>query len=131
MKKTFCMFVFLGLMFVGVGCAGKGLWKSRADRDGDGVYDKVDNCSLTYNRDQSDKDDDGVGDACDNCPIKSNRDQADADGDGLGDVCEPDYAQTLQAGETKPDIREPLPKRPGEPCPLTIGCGRLTGFQKM
>jgi hypothetical protein len=36
----------------------------RADRDGDGVFDDVDNCPDVFNPDQADRDGDGVGDAC-------------------------------------------------------------------
>jgi hypothetical protein len=69
---------------------------SRTDSDKDGVLDKSDNCSVTYNPDQADSDldvkgkpaPDGVGDACDNCPDVPNPKQADSDKDGLGDACE-------------------------------------------
>jgi hypothetical protein len=67
-----------------------------ADSDKDGVLDKSDNCSVTYNPDQADGDldvkgkpaPDRVGDACDNCPDVPNPEQADSDKDGLGDACE-------------------------------------------
>ena len=35
------------------------------DRDGDGVFDGVDNCPTVYNPDQTDSNDNGIGDACD------------------------------------------------------------------
>ena len=35
------------------------------DEDNDNIYDRIDNCPLTYNPDQADFDDDGIGDACD------------------------------------------------------------------
>jgi len=60
-----------------------------ADDDGDGVFDRVDNCPFVSNPDQADRDGDGIGDACDNCPDKANPDQADSSGDGRGDACSP------------------------------------------
>jgi hypothetical protein len=71
-----------------------------ADIDGDGVFDRQDNCVETPNPDQVDANNNGKGDACedfdrdgivtaeDNCPQHPNRDQADADGDGIGDACD-------------------------------------------
>jgi hypothetical protein len=57
------------------------------DTDGDGIYDKWDNCPNTYNPDQKDSDGDGIGDACDNCPNVYNPDQTDSNGFGFGDAC--------------------------------------------
>jgi len=51
---------------------------TRADTDGDGVADALDNCPQDPNPGQADTDGDGVGDACDN----------DIDGDGLDNVME-------------------------------------------
>jgi hypothetical protein len=73
---------------------------SPADIDGDGVFDRQDNCVETPNPKQVDANNNGKGDACedfdrdgivtaeDNCPQHPNRDQADADGDGIGDACD-------------------------------------------
>jgi hypothetical protein len=79
------------------------------DTDGDGVFDRYDNCPLDYNPDQANADFDSMGDVCDdststedadgdgipdsgdNCPNDANTDQADADNDGIGDVCDPLY----------------------------------------
>ena len=61
------------------------------DHDGDGKYDREDNCPYVSNVDQSDRDIDGIGDACDNCQDVPNRSQID-DGVsliGVGDVCSP------------------------------------------
>lgn len=73
------------------------------DRDGDGWYDRDDNCPNDANPGQEDTDGDGRGDACDhdndndsvldaedNCPGTSNASQEDLDADGAGDVCDPD-----------------------------------------
>jgi Dockerin type I domain/Bacterial TSP3 repeat/Thrombospondin type 3 repeat len=51
---------------------------TRADTDGDGVANAVDNCPLDPNPDQTDTDGDGAGDTCDN----------DIDGDGLDNATE-------------------------------------------
>ena len=51
---------------------------TRADTDGDGVTDAVDNCPQDPNPGQTDTDGDGVGDACD----------SDIDGDGLDNAME-------------------------------------------
>ena len=63
------------------------IWEP-VDNDGDGVFDRWDNCPDSPNPDQADSDDDDLGDACDNCPDEPNPDQADSDDDGLGDACE-------------------------------------------
>lgn len=59
-----------------------------ADKDNDGVYDKIDNCLGVSNKDQTDWDNDGYGNLCDNCPKNGNRNQADRDYDGVGDICD-------------------------------------------
>ena len=46
----------------------RGGGKSR-DTDKDGINDKQDNCSVTFNPDQLDSDKDGIGDACDATPF--------------------------------------------------------------
>ena len=46
------------------------------DTDGDGIYDKIDNCAETVNPDQLDFDNDNQGNLCDE----------DVDGDGYDDV---------------------------------------------
>lgn len=73
------------------------------DRDGDGWFDRDDNCPSDPNPDQQDSDGDRRGDACDddrdndgrgdaddNCPDARNSSQDDLDADGLGDACDPD-----------------------------------------
>jgi hypothetical protein len=42
--------------------------QKRADQDGDGVPDIVDNCPTVANPDQTDTDADGIGDACESSP---------------------------------------------------------------
>ncbi len=85
-----------------------------ADDDEDGVPNRLDNCPVLRNRDQSDENGDGLGDACaavdsltglrivpdqdddgtpdrfDNCPLVPNKAQTDTRGgrDGIGDDCE-------------------------------------------
>ncbi len=73
------------------------------DWDGDGIFDRDDNCPDIFNPGQDDVDRDGVGDACDepgdadgdgvpddvdNCPDVANPDQSDDDANGIGDACE-------------------------------------------
>jgi hypothetical protein len=71
------------------------------DKDGDWIYDSIDNCPSNYNPDQIDTDSDGLGDACDpdndndgildeedNCPLIANPDQADTDLDDIGNICD-------------------------------------------
>jgi hypothetical protein len=73
------------------------------DRDGDGWWDRSDNCPSDPNPDQLDRDGDQRGDACDddrdndghgddedNCPDVKNAAQDDLDVDGKGDACDPD-----------------------------------------
>ncbi len=60
------------------------------DSDSDGVPDRIDNCTGTYNPGNGDFDYDGVGDLCDNCPNVYNPDQLDSDFDGVGDACPDD-----------------------------------------
>ena len=75
------------------------------DEDEDGIFDNLDNCSGTPNRDQSDLDQDDIGDACDttdngqdsdtdgvfgfdNCLWVANSDQLDTDQDSVGNACD-------------------------------------------
>ena len=70
----------------------------KADSDGDGITDLLDQCANTPNGEsidangcaesQKDPDNDGITGVNDNCPNTANSDQADADGDGVGDVCD-------------------------------------------
>jgi hypothetical protein len=72
----------------------------RADTDGDGVIDAVDNCPLIQNSTQTNTDGDSLGDACDpdldndsivngldNCPFNPNPMQEEGGVPGLGAVC--------------------------------------------
>jgi uncharacterized protein YegL len=55
--------------------------------DGDGRFDREDNCPYDPNPDQLDSDGDGIGDVCDNCLEFANPDQTDSAGAGTGDAC--------------------------------------------
>lgn len=46
---------------------------SAADRDGDGVDNANDNCTLTFNVRQVDTDDDGTGNLCDDTLLDGSR----------------------------------------------------------
>ncbi len=46
--------------------------------------------SLTVTDDEDDDDGDNIPDRLDNCPLNANTDQSDFEGDGLGDVCDND-----------------------------------------
>lgn len=76
------------------------------DSDQDGVLDKLDNCPMIPNTNQSNVDGDNWGDVCDsdngldadndgvnnlidNCPTIPNANQSNEDGDNLGDACDP------------------------------------------
>jgi hypothetical protein len=77
-----------------------------ADTDGDGIYDRVDNCPFVANSDQADADGDGVGDACDNCPEVANVTQLDSNNNGTGDACEVVAPFVRSAEITSPEINE-------------------------
>lgn len=59
------------------------------DEDGDGYYDREDNCPYQANPEQEDADSDGIGDVCDNCQQTANQAQADTGSFevGIGDAC--------------------------------------------
>ncbi len=89
----------------------------RAETDGDGIYNFVDNCPETSNADQADMDKDGIGDVCDNdmdgdginnlddnCPETSNADQEDIDEDGIGDICDPELPAGLNFAMSLPGV---------------------------
>lgn len=79
-----------------------------SDRDGDGISDRVDNCTAESNTDQQDENENGRGDVCDdydkdgvinikdNCPPHPNRNQQDTDGDGIGDICDGEESRILE-----------------------------------
>ena len=54
----------------------------KEDSDNDCIPDACDYGGV------ADKDGDGIADKCDNCPDDPNEDQLDSDGDGWGDVCD-------------------------------------------
>lgn len=59
------------------------------DTDGDGVVDRLDNCSVVANAAQRDWDGDAHGDECDTCPHLASASDPDGDRDGVGDACDP------------------------------------------
>lgn len=94
--------------------------KGGSDSDGDGIWDRHDNCPNIANTQQKDDDGDGQGNACenkdgdgippdkDNCPETTNPDQADRDGDGKGDACDdPDGDGVVDAEDNCPDTANP------------------------
>ena len=87
------------------------LVRTDVDRDGDGVFDELDNCPDHSNADQLNTDGDAEGDSCDldddndcvadnfdNCRVTANPDQSDSDLDGIGDACD-----ALDDGDTDSD----------------------------
>ncbi len=66
---------------------------------------------------KADRDGDGVADSVDNCPSVANPSQANADGDAQGDACDPD-----DDNDGRPDVSDKCPTKagPGRPsgCPL-------------
>ena len=59
--------------------------KYNNDMDGDGIFNKDDNCPFVYNVKQVDVDGDLVGDECDFNNEKKNWSERDSDNDGVGD----------------------------------------------
>ena len=118
------------------------IYVASLDRDGDGVPDDRDNCSMIWNPGQEDSDSSGVGDACqdadrdgvldtvDNCVFRANPDQADSDGDGHGDACDncpasQDRNQIDSDGDglgnvCDPDIDEDSHANEVDNCPLSM-----------
>jgi PKD repeat protein/uncharacterized protein YegL len=113
---------------------------TNGDADGDGAFDKGDDCPAggcaavgtsppgTQGQDDAvpawpelsplvDTDYDGIGDRFDNCPLDPNPDQLDYDRDGLGDACDPDVD-----GDGVPQIDGR--GRALDPCPLDAGCAQ-------
>lgn len=66
-------------------CSGCNAEADTTDTDGDGIYDRYDNCEQVYNPRQVDTDYDGVGDACDGCPDDVYKDDPGACGCGVYD----------------------------------------------
>jgi len=100
-----------------------------ADTDGDGEYDRDDNCVLVKNPGQQDTDNDAIGDVCDedidgdgvdneqdNCVVEANPGQGDTDGDGIGDVCDSDPQNDRDQDGVANDI---------DNCPDTPNPGQL------
>jgi large repetitive protein len=113
---------------------------SKADKDGDGIADAMDNCPSVFNPirpldngTQADADGDGIGDACDPCPLQTgggcmstNPDDIDADGisdsiDNCIGVANPDQADADSDGrgdacDKCPALANPYPMG----CPASI-----------
>jgi len=78
------------------------------DSDGDGIFDKADNCMYITNQDQIDLNKNQIGDACedfdndtiinslDNCPDQPNKNQIDTDGDGIGNHCDTEESRLTE-----------------------------------
>lgn len=101
-------------------CSGGSCIRPGADRDGDGIPDRLDRCpDLDPARlppplpdlldDQLDRDGDGTGDLCDNCPRVHNPRQRDADGDGTGDVCAGPVVEEREVRNDSPAMAPRLP----------------------
>ncbi|MEA3190910.1 MAG: hypothetical protein QOD77_1492 [Thermoplasmata archaeon] len=89
-----------------------------ADRDSDGVQDRLDNCPGVTNAGQDDRDHDGGGDECDAdldgdgvgndddaCPGLPDAGQEDLDRDGRGDACDGDWD-----GDGRPNVADLCPR---------------------
>ena len=111
------------------------------DRDGDGIIDSQDNCTLVFNPvrpldegAQPDFDRDGLGDVCDPCPLTPNGSQCadrstqDRDGDGAPndvDNCPEDYNPEQADGDNDQlgdacDLCPEHDSRSGGSCPFDI-----------
>ncbi|HPM41722.1 MAG TPA: thrombospondin type 3 repeat-containing protein [bacterium] len=101
------------------------------DSDGDGMFDKDDNCPLRPNISQKDYDGDGVGDACDNCMHVYNPDQIDSNMDKIGDECSAspdDDGATPDPGESdEPEGEEGDDEDTNEAAPYNGNCSLATG----
>ncbi len=94
------------------------------DKDGDGVFNGVDNCPFDVNAGQADSDSDGIGDACDLCPKAADPAQGDLDGDGAGDAC--DNCPKLP----NPDQKDTNATGKGDSCELeTCGNSKKDAFE--
>jgi hypothetical protein len=89
------------------------------DEDGDGIFDRDDNCPDTFNPQQEDADGDGVGDACDACngacltTSEVCTDLVDNDGNGLVDCRDPACAcGAITDGVGTISYRPPFRKHP-------------------
>ena len=74
------------------------------DRDGDGVFDRCDNCPELANGDQKDCDGDGLGDVCTIADCSGADACLDFDGNGVPDGCDPDTD-----GDDIMDLRDNCP----------------------
>ncbi|HZN03238.1 MAG TPA: thrombospondin type 3 repeat-containing protein [Candidatus Polarisedimenticolia bacterium] len=97
---------------IGQACATHADCYNDLDRDGDGIVDALDNCTIA-----------------DNGPLQGPNIQTDSDGDGLGNVCDGDCANAVEVFRCRANgVACPVPESNQAACANAFGLGNVCGF---